>query len=106
MTMEKEQLEYASDVVEDDDAGVRTPRRFAVILHNDNYTTMEFVVHVLITVFHHSQERAATLMRTVHEKGSASAGEYTRDIAETKAAQAMAMARREGFPLRCSLKEV
>ena len=101
--MADRQFEYDSGVI---GAGTRRPRKFSVVMHNEDYTTMGLVVAVLVTVFHHSQEAAALLMRAVHERGRAVAGIYSYEIAETKAGEAMAMARNEGYPLKCTLKAV
>ena len=76
-----------------------TPRRFKVIFHNDDYTTMEFVVLALIQFFHKSEAEATHIMLTVHKKGSAVAGVYTRDVAETKVAKVTDFARDHGMPL-------
>ena len=76
-----------------------TPRLYKVIFHNDDYTTQEFVVHVLMAYFHKSQTEATHVMLTVHKKGSGVAGVYTRDIAETKVQQVMDLAREYGMPL-------
>lgn len=76
-----------------------TPRRYRVIFHNDDYTTMEFVVEALMTFFHKSQAEATHIMLTVHKKGSGVAGIYTRDVAETKVEQVMDHAREWGMPL-------
>jgi len=76
-----------------------TPRRYRVIFHNDDYTTMEFVVDALIRFFHKSQAEATHIMLTVHKKGSGVAGIYTRDVAETKVEQVMDHAREFGMPL-------
>src|SRR2546425_8368588 len=75
------------------------PRRYRVIFHNDDYTTMEFVVDALIRFFHKSQAEATHIMLTVHKKGSGVAGTYTRDVAETKVEQVMDHAREQGMPL-------
>ena len=76
-----------------------TPRRYKVIFHNDDYTTQEFVVHVLERYFHKSETEARHIMLTVHHKGAAVAGVYTKDVAETKAQQVMDEARENGMPL-------
>ena len=78
---------------------VRRPRRYRVLLHNDDFTTMEFVVDVLRRVFDHPMEVAVRLMLQVHQQGQAVAGVYPRDIAETKTAQAQAAAEQAGMPL-------
>jgi len=75
------------------------PRRYRVIFHNDDYTTMEFVIEALIRFFHKTQAEATHVMLTVHKKGSGVAGIYTRDIAETKVEEVMKHARESGMPL-------
>ncbi len=76
-----------------------TPRLYKVILHNDDFTTQEFVVHVLRSVFHKTETEATFIMLTVHKKGTGVAGVYTRDIAETKVQQVTTLAREFGMPL-------
>ncbi len=83
---------------------VKRPKRYKVLLHNDDYTTMEFVLLVLKQIFRHSEENAMAIMLKVHREGMGIAGLYTYEIAETKASQTMQMARKEQFPLRCSLE--
>ena len=75
------------------------PKRYRVIFHNDDYTTMEYVVEVLRRFFHKSETEALHIMLTVHKKGSAVAGVYPRDVAETKVAEVMRDARENGHPL-------
>ena len=87
------------------DIDVREPRRFRVLLHNDDYTTMEFVIDTLVQVFRKTPDEATVIMLAVHEKGIGSCGVYTEEIAETKVAQVHDRARRAGFPLRCSMEE-
>jgi ATP-dependent Clp protease adaptor protein ClpS len=91
--------EHEGDVELDDEPTSATPRRFKVIFHNDDYTTQEFVVFVLERFFHKSAAEARHVMLTVHFKGAAIAGVYTRDVAETKAQQVMDLAREHGMPL-------
>ncbi|GAA5435313.1 ATP-dependent Clp protease adapter ClpS [Deinococcus aquaticus] len=76
------------------------PRLFRVLLLNDDYTPMEFVVEVLRRFFRKSEQEAELIMLAVHHKGQGVAGVYSRDVAETKVAQVMAAAQQEGFPLR------
>ena len=76
-----------------------TPRRYKVLFHNDDYTTMEFVIEVLKRFFHKTDTEAAHIMLTVHKSGAAVAGVYTRDVAETKSTQVMDYARENGMPL-------
>jgi ATP-dependent Clp protease adaptor protein ClpS len=84
---------------------IREPRRYRVLLHNDDYTTMEFVVEVLVTIFHKNLEEATAIMLAVHERGLAVCGVYTEEIAETRISQVHEKARKAGFPLRCSMEE-
>ena len=79
---------------------VEKVRRYKVIFHNDDYTTMEFVVLVLMKFFHKSETEATHIMLSVHHKGHGVAGLYTKDVAETKVAQVMSYAREQGMPLR------
>ena len=76
------------------------PRQYKVIFHNDDFTTMEFVTDVLRRVFNKPADEAVTLMMRVHQEGQAVVGIYSYDVAMTKASQATAMARNEGFPLK------
>ena len=79
---------------------IEEPRQYKVIFHNDDFTTMEFVTHVLQVVFGKPTDEAVMLMMKVHREGQAIVGVYSYDVAMTKASQATAMARREGFPLK------
>jgi ATP-dependent Clp protease adaptor protein ClpS len=78
---------------------VRRPRRYKVLLHNDDYTTMEFVVRVLVEHFHKSPPEATHVMLQVHYKGLGVAGVYPKEVAETKVAEVTAEARAQGMPL-------
>jgi ATP-dependent Clp protease adaptor protein ClpS len=84
---------------------LRPPRLFKVLLHNDDYTTMEFVVWVLQSVFHHDETTATRIMLHIHRHGIGVAGIYPHDVAETRAAKVEALARSEEYPLRCTLEE-
>ena len=85
---------------------IKEPSKFAVILHNDNVTTMDFVVEVLVQIFHKPVPEAAALMIDVHENGQAIAGIYNFDIAATKKAQTDQRAAEKGFPLKLTIREV
>ncbi len=84
---------------------LKKPRMYKVLLHNDDYTTMEFVVFVLQGIFHHSESEAMQIMLHVHKHGIGVAGVFTREIAETRIAQVEALARKHEYPLRCSMDE-
>lgn len=84
---------------------VRTPSLFKVLMHNDDYTTMEFVIEVLRDIFHKSVSDAEKIMLTIHFQGFGHCGTFPYAIAETKADQVRLRARKAGFPLRCSLEE-
>ncbi len=84
---------------------LQEPRLYRVILHNDNYTTMDFVVKVIVAVFHKPAAEATKIMLDVHQKGRGVVGTYTYDIAVTKVSQVHEMARQSEFPLRASCEE-
>jgi ATP-dependent Clp protease adaptor protein ClpS len=84
---------------------LRRPKLYKVLLHNDDYTTMDFVVFVLMTVFYHSEEEAVRIMLNVHHRGVGVAGIYPREVAETRVSRVEALARQHEFPLRCSIEE-
>ena len=84
---------------------LQKPPLYRVLLHNDDYTTMEFVVWVLMTVFHHDETAAAKIMLHVHKNGLGVAGVYIREIAETRVARVEVLARSHEYPLRCSMEE-
>jgi ATP-dependent Clp protease adaptor protein ClpS len=80
------------------------PRRYRVLFHNDDFTTMEFVVEMLVRYFRKSRTEANRIMLEVHVKGLGCAGSFTRGVAETKIAQVTAEARDRGFPLLLSME--
>lgn len=87
------------------DHQVSTPSLFKVLMHNDDYTTMEFVIEVLGDIFHKSAAEAEKIMLTIHFQGVGHCGTFPYSIAETKADQVRMRARKAGFPLRCTLEE-
>ncbi len=93
-----------TDAVTQDRDEPREPRKYRVLLINDDYTTMEFVVMILMTVFHHSEQEAVEIMLKVHHEGAGLAGVYSFDVAETKVAKVHSLARQNQFPLRCTLE--
>ena len=78
---------------------VKRPRRYKVLLHNDDFTTMDFVVAVLVRHFRRSEAEATHVMLQVHHKGAGVAGVYPKDVAETKVAEVTEDARAHGMPL-------
>ncbi|MBI4701575.1 MAG: ATP-dependent Clp protease adaptor ClpS [Deltaproteobacteria bacterium] len=98
----KRHLQEDGDVATDRRIRVHKPRRYKVIVHNDNYTTMEFVVVVLMKFFHKSETEATHLMLSVHHRGHAVAGVFGKDVAETKVQQVVCFAQEHGMPLRLS----
>ncbi len=82
----------------------RRPQRFKVILHNDDYTSMDFVVYVLIKHFRKSHAEANQIMLHIHHRGAGVAGIYPKEAAETKASEVMTEAREQGMPLLVTLE--
>ena len=81
------------------------PPMYKVILHNDDYTTMEFVVEILVSVFGKSLEKATQIMLNVHNKGKEICGIYPRQIAETKVETVHNLASNKGFPLKSTMEK-
>ena len=84
---------------------LKKPNMYRVIIHNDDYTTMEFVVEVLVKVFHKKVPEASKIMLDVHNKGKGIVGVYTADIAATKIFQVKQMAEESGYPLKLTMEE-
>ncbi|MBI3652165.1 MAG: ATP-dependent Clp protease adaptor ClpS [Acidobacteria bacterium] len=84
---------------------LKKPPLYKVLLHNDDYTTMDFVLYILFTIFHKSESEAFTIMLKVHHEGVGVAGVYPYEVAETKAEKAIALARQNEFPLLCTVEE-
>ena len=98
--MPKEQ----SQIRERQNTDLKEPKRYKVIMHNDDFTTMDFVVKVLRMVFFVTEENAEALMLRIHHSSKAVVGVYTYDLATSKAKKAIAMAREENFPLRITVE--
>ena len=88
------------------DAKSALPVRYKVLMHNDHYTTMEFVVSTLEGIFQKTSAEANRIMLTIHTQGVGICGIYPHEIAETKVAKVHNLAKQAGFPLKCTLEEV
>lgn len=94
-----------SSVLELERSKTKPPRLYKVLLLNDDFTTMEFVIEVLRIFFSKTTEQATQIMLKVHNEGSAVCGVYTKDVAETKVEQVSAFSTQHGHPLRCHMEE-
>ncbi len=92
-------------VVTESKQKVKKPPLYRVLLHNDDYTTMEFVVYVLKTIFGKQDSEAQNIMMAVHRQGIGIAGVYTFEIAESKANRVIELARTNDYPLLCTVEE-
>lgn len=84
---------------------IREPKHYRVIMHNDDFTSMDFVVEILVDIFHKNEIEASRLMLMVHESGRAAVGSYPYDIAVTKVKAAQTRAKEAGFPFRMTVEE-
>lgn len=85
---------------------LREPPQYKILMHNDHYTTMDFVVQVLETVFNKPTPEAVQIMLNIHKKGVGICGIFTAEVAETKVDTVHYIARQRGYPLKCSMEEV
>jgi ATP-dependent Clp protease adaptor protein ClpS len=99
------EFEHDEGALAEEDAKLDKPGMFKVILHNDDFTTMEFVVFVLASVFMRSPAESVTIMLKVHNEGAGVAGIYPYEIAKMKADKAMNLARAREFPFLCTVEE-
>lgn len=99
-----EQRQTGVALREKEEKKVKRPRMYRVVLHNDDYTPMDFVVRLLETVFHRTESEATAVMLHVHHHGQGVAGVYTHEIAETKVAQVHLLARKNDHPLMASME--
>ena len=88
-----------------DQVKIKKPKQYKVVMYNDDYTTMEFVINVLVNVFNKKLIEAEKIMLDVHERGKGVAGIYSHDIAITKVYTAMSMAKEQGFPFKLTVEE-
>ncbi|HHH30176.1 MAG TPA: ATP-dependent Clp protease adapter ClpS [Polyangiaceae bacterium] len=96
----RRRFEDDGELATDEKKRTSKPKQYKVVLHNDNYTTMEFVVLILMKFFRKSETEATHIMLTVHHKGTGIAGIYSKDVAETKVHQVTTFAQDHGMPLK------
>jgi len=104
--MSAHEPQHAESVKSESDNQLDEPPLYRVLLLNDDYTTMEFVIEVLRVVFHKTEQEATKIMLDVHKKGSGICGTYAYDIARTKVRDVLQRAKAQSFPLRCEYQEV
>lgn len=97
--------ETEEEVISETRDEIDEPPMYKVLLHNDDYTTMEFVVEILMLVFNKSPEESVEIMLNVHQKGIGICGVYTYEVSETKVNTVHALALENGFPLKCTMEE-
>lgn len=97
--------EHGADVITEIEQKLEKPKLFKVVLHNDDFTTMDFVIFVLEYVFNRAGAEAFTIMLKVHTEGIGIAGIYPYDIANMKAQKAMNLAKAREFPFLCTVEE-
>lgn len=95
-----------TDIREDEQVDLLKPKRYAVVFHNDDFTTQDFVIHVLVTFFYLDVENAERVMWQVHQEGKAKLGQYTKDIAQSKVTLVTAYSRESGMPLLLTIEPV
>ncbi|PID29072.1 MAG: ATP-dependent Clp protease adaptor ClpS [Candidatus Cloacimonadota bacterium] len=97
---------YQSDTDNREEVEEFEPEEYRVILLNDDYTTMEFVIAVLEKIFRKTTIESQRIMMSVHQNGSGVCGVYVKEIAETKVAQTLDLAKKNGFPLRVTMEKI
>lgn len=100
------QSQYDEAPVAEANEKVEEPSLFKVLLHNDDYTTMEFVVFVLQSIFNLPEDEAIQVMLNVHVRGVGVAGIYTYEIAEMKISRTMSLAQEQEYPLLCTMERI
>ena len=103
--MAERQNHFDGEILEKVEEGLKEPGMYRVLLLNDDYTTQDFVVEILITVFHKAPVDATRIMLDVHKKGRGIVGLYPFDIASTKVKQVKEMSRQREFPLKCVMEK-
>ncbi|NTU49250.1 MAG: ATP-dependent Clp protease adapter ClpS [Syntrophobacteraceae bacterium] len=103
--MSDQRPDFREDLESSTQEDLEEPRLYKVLLHNDDYTTMEFVVEVLRKVFSKSPVEATQIMLNVHKSGIGVCGVFVEEVAETKVEMVHHLAKNNGFPLQCSMEE-
>ena len=103
--MSEDYPDYREDLESNVEENLEEPPMYKVLIHNDDYTTMEFVVEILQRVFHKSPTEATRIMLLVHKSGVGVCGVFPAEIAETKVEVVHHLAKKHGFPLQCSMEE-
>lgn len=98
-------MSYESEFELINEVSVKYPKKYKVFILNDDYTSMDFVVDILMSIFHKSYEEAESIMLEVHKKDRGLCGVYTHEIAETKVTQVTKKAKDNGFPLKATMEE-
>ena len=103
--MNEHSPEMEEEVISETRDEIDEPPMYKVLLHNDDYTTMEFVIEIMMLVFKKSPEESVEIMLNVHQKGIGICGIYTYEVSETKVNTVKAFARENGFPLKCTMEQ-
>lgn len=98
--------EVGEEIKIEDEYDIEYLKRYKVLLLNDDYTSMDFVVDILMEIFNHPLDRAINIMLDIHKNGKAVCGIYTYEIAETKVSQVIKAAREQEYPLKAIMEEV
>lgn len=103
--MNEQNPDVQPDVDIETDEEIDEPSMYRVLLHNDDYTTMDFVVEILMTVFHRTFEQSTQIMFNIHKSGTGLCGLYTFEVAETKVDAVHTLAQENRFPLKCTMEQ-
>ncbi|USN50259.1 MAG: ATP-dependent Clp protease adaptor ClpS [Myxococcales bacterium] len=101
----RKEPEYSGDTLVAEKREVKEPKKYCIVFHNDDFTTQEFVIHVLVNFFHKNSQDAHRLMLKVHLEGKAKVGIYTKDIAESKVYVVTSYCRQNGMPLLLTIEQ-
>jgi ATP-dependent Clp protease adaptor protein ClpS len=104
-SVSRREIDLNHEAVTESKKKLEKPRPYKILLHNDDYTTMEFVVRILQYVFLKNHTEAIQIMLDVHKKGTGLAGIYPLEVAETKVALVEGLARQSEYPLKCTMEE-